>query len=79
MANNTNYVLSILRQLKINKATGYDNIPTRMVKLCANELAVILTELVNSSCTCKIFPNDKTHAEISHLFKKKDDFIKANF
>ncbi len=32
----SNYVLGILHKLKINKATGYDDIPPRMVKLCAD-------------------------------------------
>ncbi len=43
------------------------NIPPRMVKLCADELAITLIELVK----CKRFPNDMNNAEISPLFKKK--------
>ncbi len=44
-----------------------------MVKLCADQLAVTLTELVNSSFKCKRFPNDMKPAEIASLFKRKDD------
>ncbi len=47
--------------------------------LCADELAVTLTEYVSSSSKCKIFPNELKHADISPLSQMKDDLIKAFF
>ncbi len=41
------YVYNILCKLKINKATGYDNVPPKMVKICAEELSETFAELVN--------------------------------
>jgi hypothetical protein len=52
------YVQGILSRLKIHKATGYDNIPPKMIKICSDELATTLTELVNSAFKSKRFPED---------------------
>ncbi len=37
------YVKNILHKLDMNKATGYDQIPPKMVKLCSIELSKTLT------------------------------------
>ncbi len=42
-----------------------------MIKLCADELAVILAEMVNSSFKGGTFHNDMEHAEFSPLLKRK--------
>ncbi len=38
------YVENLLHKLDMNKATGYDQIPPQMVKLCSKELSQTLTE-----------------------------------
>ncbi len=48
----------MLCKLKINKATGYDNVAPKMVKICAEELSETLTELVNKTFTNNRFPGD---------------------
>jgi hypothetical protein len=73
------YVYKLLCKLNIHKATGYDNIPPKMVKLCAKELSVTLTECINCAFKDNIFPEDMKKAEISPIFKKKDDMIKDNY
>ncbi len=56
------YVLNILSKLKINKATGYDNVPPKMVKICAEELSETLAELVNQTFTANRFHEDMKKA-----------------
>ncbi len=63
----------------MNKATGYDQIPPQMVKLCLKELSKTLTELVNNAFKQNIFPNDMKRADVFPIFKKKDDMIKNNY
>ncbi len=61
------------------KATGYDNIPPKIVKMCSNELSVTLTELINHSFETSQIPEDMKRAEISPIFKKKDDMIQDKY
>ncbi len=73
------YVYKLLSKLNIYKATGYDNVPPKMVKICAEELSVTLTELVNYAFKKNWFSDDMKRAEIS-LFKKKHyDILKDNY
>ncbi len=69
---------NILHKLEMKKATGYDQIPPKLVKLCSKELSKTLTELVNNPFKQNIFPDDMTRAEVSPIFKKRDDMIKNN-
>ncbi len=63
----------MLKRLKINKATGCNLMPPKMVKMCSNELSVTLMELLNYAFKHKRFPDKMQHVEITPLFKKKDD------
>jgi hypothetical protein len=73
------YVKKLLCNLKVNKSTGYDNVPPKMVKICADELAIPITELLNSAFKNKQFPDDLKRAEISPIFKKDDDMMKEKY
>ncbi len=66
----------MLKRTKINKATGYDHIPPKMVKMCSNELSVTLMELLSYAFKQKRFPDEMKNAEITTIFKKKDDMNK---
>ncbi len=59
---------------------GYDNVPPKMVKICAEELSVTLTVLVNYAFEKKNrFPDDMKRAEISPIFRKNDGMLKDNY
>ena len=73
------YVKHILNKVNPNKSTGYDDIPPKVVKMCSEELSYTLAELINSAFKCNIFPDDLKKAEISPIYKKKDDMIKDNY
>ena len=68
-----------LQQVKVNKATGYDNIPARMVQMCDDEMCMILTNVINKCFHDNTFPEDMKKAEISPMFKKSDDMNKNNY
>ncbi len=72
----SNYVHKIMSKLNKNKATGFDNVPPKVVKMCTDELSVTVTELISSVFANNLFPDDMIKAELCPLFKKKDDTIK---
>ncbi len=50
-----------------------------MVKLCSKELSQTLTELINNAFKQNLFPDEMKRAEVTPIFKKKDDMIKNNY
>ena len=68
-----------LKQVKVNKATGYDGIPAKMIQMCDEDLCGILTEIINECFDMSIYPDDMKRAEVSPLFKKADDMDKSNY
>ena len=63
-------VLTSIKQLDINKATGSDEIPMRLLKETANQIAPSLTMLFNKSLRLGIFPEEWKLANIVPIFKK---------
>ena len=74
-----NQIYQILVNMNDKKATGYDGIPCKLIKIGAFPLAGILCKLINISISeCK-FPVVLKLAEISSLFKKFDRLSKDNY
>ena len=72
-------VYSLLVNLDPKKATGYDNIPSKLLKVGAFPLAGTLCKLINFSITeCK-FPDILKFAEVSAQYKKSDMLCKENY
>ena len=68
-------VLTSLKQLDINKATGSGRIPVRLLKETAEQISPSLIMLFNKSLQLGIFPGDWKLANIVPIFKKgKRDF-----
>ena len=65
-------VLQLLKSIDGNKATGPDQIPGKLLKTCANELAGVFAILFQASLDQGIVPDDWKLALISPLFKKAD-------
>ena len=65
-------VQNLLETLDPSKASGPDNIPTRILKFCAKEIAPILTVIFIQSLTSRHIPNDWLKANITPVFKKGD-------
>ena len=69
-------VLTSLKQLDINKATGSGRIPVRLLKETAEQISPSLIMLFNKSLRLGIFPGDWKLANIVPIFKKgKRDFV----
>ena len=74
-----NNVLIVLKGLNSKKAAGYDNIPPRMIKDGAEELAVPVRHLINLSPRPSIFPTSEKLAKISPVSKSNDRSLLDNF
>ena len=68
-----------LKKFDPKKATGYDGIPGRIIKLAHCELASPLTKLINCSIENNSFPDLMKYAEINPVYKKEDRLIKNNY
>ncbi len=64
------YVRKLLNNINVQKATGYDNIPPKMVQMCADEFSVTLTELINYGFSNKILPHDMKKKKKFPLFSR---------
>ena len=70
---------SVHREMKLlqaNKATGFDNMPPKIVKLCSSQLCPSFTNLLNNCIAQSCFPADMKKAEVVPVFKKKDALSK---
>ena len=68
-----------MKQFNIKKATGYDNIPGKIIRLAHKELSVPFANLINISLSRNVFPDIMECAEVSPIFKKDDNLLKGNF
>ncbi len=66
---NSNYVEKCLAKLNRKRATRYDRLFPKIVKMCSHELVVTLTELNNHTFGTSQFPEDMKKAAISPVFE----------
>lgn len=64
--------MEVLTNLDTNKATGPDEIPTRIRKETAQEIAPSLCDLFNKSLRLGILPSDWKLANVVPVFKKEN-------
>lgn len=67
-----NEVLQEIMSLRNTRSEGYDEISTKIIKVCCNELTKILTHLINMSFLQGTFPDKLKLSIIKPLFKKGD-------
>ena len=65
-------VRKALESLNTRKASGYDNMPARVLKYGAEKLAIPLANLYNSCITNRQWPNNWERGEWTPVFKKED-------
>ena len=58
-----------LRKLKRKKATGLDEIPSFILKDCANVLTTPLTKIINTSITTSTYPSDWKKSRLVPVYK----------
>ena len=72
-------VHDLLKNVDSKKATGYDNVPPKIIKMAADEFASPLTNLINLSIERSCFPSDLKKSELSPLYKCKDSLVSGNY
>ena len=68
-----------LKKIDGSKSTGFDLIDPKCVKMCAKELSIPLTSIVNNALKENAFPHDMKKAEVAPIHKKKDHLCKENY
>jgi hypothetical protein len=68
-----------LKKLNPKKASGYDNIPSKLIKIAATHISKQITPLINESIVLSCFPDPLKYADVSPIFKKSDNLNKENF
>ncbi len=76
---NAQGIYKLLSKLNTSKAIGPDNIPTRILKECAQELAPGLTTIFQLSLDTGTLPEDWLHANITPVYKKGDKHLAENY
>ena len=72
-------VFKLLENLDPNKSSGPDEIPAKILKLAAKELAPALTKIFQSSLDTGKLPDSWLQANITPLFKKGDRHLASNY
>ena len=72
-------VLKLLLNINVNKATGPDGIPGRLLNLCAYEIVDVLTLFFQASLDQGTVPKDWKQANIVPLHKKGDKSVVLNY
>ncbi|XP_078361285.1 uncharacterized protein LOC144645583 [Oculina patagonica] len=72
-------VCEVLEKLDANKATGYDAIPIKMMKIGASELARPLSVIFNACIEEGKWPTDWRKGEWTPVFKRGDRCVKENY
>ena len=65
--------------LKSKKATGYDMLPSKLLKIGSDILSYSICSIINMSVTLCSFPNALKCAEITPLFKKCNNLDVCNY
>jgi hypothetical protein len=68
-----------LKRLNVRKASGYDLIPAKLLKMAVKPLSVPLTQVINHSIIKRNFPSDMKKAEVSPVFKKENKLDKTKY
>ena len=71
--------METLKSINPNKATGPDNIPSRVLKIAAEILSPSLTAIFNRSLSMGIYPNDWKMARVLPVFKSGDKTDLGNY
>ena len=66
---NVQKVIKLLKAIAVGKATEFDKISNRLLKIAADVVTPSLTGLFNQSLVTGIFPSDWKLAEVSPIFK----------
>ncbi|KAI5640836.1 reverse transcriptase (RNA-dependent DNA polymerase) domain-containing protein [Phthorimaea operculella] len=72
-------VYNIIMSLKNSKACGYDNITTKILKMCSLQICYPLAHIINLSFLEGTFPDELKVSIVKPLFKKGDSLDPTNY
>ena len=72
-------IYDILSKVNPKKATGFDELPPKLLYLARNELAPSITSIINYGIVNAKFPSNLKLAEISPCFKKDNPLDKTKY
>ena len=72
-------ILNLIRSLDIHKSHGFDNISTRMLKLCDSAIVKPLMLIFNNSLNQGIFPKPWKKANVTPIHKKGEKTDVLNY
>jgi len=72
-------VESVLESLDVNKATGHDSIPAKILKARADEISQPLSTLYNSCIKRAQWPRDWKKGDWTPVYKKDYELAKENY
>jgi len=75
----SNGIKCILENLDPSKSSGPDNIPTRILKLCAAEISPVLQIIFSQSYQEGLLPSDWVQGNVIPIHKKGDRTTPANY
>ena len=74
-----NEISNIIKNLKNKKSTGWDNIPTNVIKAISQFITYPLCHIINKSFLTGVFPNELKKTIVKPVFKKNDTTIMDNY
>ena len=74
-----NFVVKQIVKLGIKKATGYDQISPKILKLANQAIEEPITMLINKSLETSVFPNSLKVAQVVPVHKKNSTLSKGNY
>jgi hypothetical protein len=75
----TKEIITIIKSLKSKNSHGYDEVPTKLLKISAACICSPLTCICNTSIQSQIFPDRLKYSIIKPLYKKGDKMNIANY
>ena len=68
-----------IKDIEPKKATGYDNMPGKLIRIAYRELPVPICNLMNTCIAMRIFPTSFKFADVIRIFKSDDHMSKGSF
>lgn len=72
-------VKKIILELKNKNSTGIDEIPTKLISECCDEISYYLAEIINVSVQLGQFPTELKISKVIPVFKKGDPLFLENY
>ena len=75
----TIYIEQLLKEIKVNKSSGYDHITPRLLKESASVICFPLCSIFNASIAQCKYPKNWKKGQVTPLFEKDNELSKTNY